>query len=121
MRVLILHGYEGNTPDHWQTWLAGRLRENGHDVVSPDLPALTAALQSAGMAPRPAPGVPAAMVVDAEPAAVGHAAFAAGVELHELSRAGQSLEDVFLDLTGERAPATAAPPPSGAPTAGAVA
>ena len=39
MRVLILHGYEGNTPDHWQTWLAGRLREGGHDVVDPDLPA----------------------------------------------------------------------------------
>jgi ABC-2 type transport system ATP-binding protein len=100
--------------------LEARSRRTVH-VVSPDLPALTAALQSAGMAPRPAPGVPAAMVVDAEPAAVGHAAFAAGVELHELSRAGQSLEDVFLDLTGERAPATAAPPPSGAPTAGAVA
>ena len=38
MRVLILHGYEGNGPDHWQSWLAGRLREDGHDVAYPDLP-----------------------------------------------------------------------------------
>ena len=25
MDVLILHGYLGNSPEHWQTWLAGRL------------------------------------------------------------------------------------------------
>jgi predicted alpha/beta hydrolase family esterase len=35
---LILHGYEGNGPDHWQSWLAGRLRDAGHDVAYPDLP-----------------------------------------------------------------------------------
>jgi predicted alpha/beta hydrolase family esterase len=38
VRVLILHGYEGNAPGHWQTWLAERLREDGHDVAYPDLP-----------------------------------------------------------------------------------
>lgn len=38
MRVLILHGYLGNGPDHWQTWLAGRLRDTGHDVAYPELP-----------------------------------------------------------------------------------
>ena len=38
MRFLILHGYEGNGPDHWQTWLAGQLRDAGHDVAYPDLP-----------------------------------------------------------------------------------
>jgi predicted alpha/beta hydrolase family esterase len=38
MRVLILHGYLGNTPDHWQTWLADRLRAAGHDVAYPELP-----------------------------------------------------------------------------------
>ncbi len=38
MRVLILHGYEGNAPGHWQTWLASQLREDGHDVAYPDLP-----------------------------------------------------------------------------------
>ena len=38
MRALILHGYEGNGPDHWQSWLAGELRAAGHDVAYPDLP-----------------------------------------------------------------------------------
>lgn len=36
--VLILHGWQGSGPDHWQTWLAGRLRERGLDVRYPDLP-----------------------------------------------------------------------------------
>jgi hypothetical protein len=35
---LILHGLEGSGPDHWQTWLAGRLRERGEGVRYPDLP-----------------------------------------------------------------------------------
>jgi predicted alpha/beta hydrolase family esterase len=35
---LILHGWGGSGPGHWQTWLAGRLREDGHDVRYPDLP-----------------------------------------------------------------------------------
>lgn len=38
MRVLILHGYEGNGFDHWQSWLAGRLSDAGHDVAYPELP-----------------------------------------------------------------------------------
>lgn len=37
-RFLILHGYEGSGPEHWQTWLAGRLREHGAHVRYPDLP-----------------------------------------------------------------------------------
>ena len=32
---LILHGWQGSGPDHWQTWLAGRL---GHEAGYPDLP-----------------------------------------------------------------------------------
>jgi uncharacterized protein len=36
---LILHGYLGSGPDHWQTWLAGRLRDAGETVAYPDLPA----------------------------------------------------------------------------------
>ena len=36
---LILHGYEGSGPEHWQSWLAGRLREAGERVAYPDLPA----------------------------------------------------------------------------------
>jgi predicted alpha/beta hydrolase family esterase len=35
---LILHGLEGSGPDHWQTWLAGRLRERGDSVSYPALP-----------------------------------------------------------------------------------
>jgi uncharacterized protein len=38
VRFLILHGYEGNGPEHWQTWLAGRLRAAGEEVAYPDLP-----------------------------------------------------------------------------------
>lgn len=39
---LILHGYEGSGPGHWQTWLAGRLRSAGRRVAYPDLPAASA-------------------------------------------------------------------------------
>jgi predicted alpha/beta hydrolase family esterase len=35
---LILHGYQGSGPEHWQTWLAGRLRDAGEIVAYPDLP-----------------------------------------------------------------------------------
>jgi serine hydrolase len=35
---LILHGYEGSGPDHWQSWLASRLHEAGETVAYPSLP-----------------------------------------------------------------------------------
>ena len=35
---LLLHGLEGSGPEHWQTWIAGRLREHGFLVAYPDLP-----------------------------------------------------------------------------------
>jgi len=35
---LILHGYEGSGPEHWQSWLAERLRGAGERVCNPDLP-----------------------------------------------------------------------------------
>ena len=35
---LILHGWQGSGPDHWQTWLAERLAAQGEDVRYPDLP-----------------------------------------------------------------------------------
>ena len=35
---LILHGWQGSGPDHWQTWLADRLRAAGETVAYPDLP-----------------------------------------------------------------------------------
>jgi uncharacterized protein len=39
MSFLILHGWQGSGPGHWQTWLAERLRRLGEDVSYPDLPA----------------------------------------------------------------------------------
>jgi predicted alpha/beta hydrolase family esterase len=38
MPFLIVHGLEGSGPEHWQTWLAARLRERGHEVAYPSLP-----------------------------------------------------------------------------------
>jgi predicted alpha/beta hydrolase family esterase len=35
--VVILPGWQGSGPEHWQTWLAGRLA-SGHDVRYPALP-----------------------------------------------------------------------------------
>jgi uncharacterized protein len=35
---LVLHGIEGSGPEHWQTWIARRLREHGAQVAYPDLP-----------------------------------------------------------------------------------
>ena len=35
---LIIHGLEGSGPEHWQTWLAGRLRSRGLAVTYPSLP-----------------------------------------------------------------------------------
>ncbi len=35
---VILHGWQANTEDHWQTWLADRLRERGAPVCYPVLP-----------------------------------------------------------------------------------
>lgn len=39
MRFLVLHGWQGSGPEHWQTWLVGRLRAAGHHVQYPELPA----------------------------------------------------------------------------------
>jgi predicted alpha/beta hydrolase family esterase len=35
---LILHGYAGSGPGHWQTWLADRLARAGERVAYPELP-----------------------------------------------------------------------------------
>lgn len=37
-RFLILHGWEGSGPGHWQTWLAERLEADGESVRLPALP-----------------------------------------------------------------------------------
>jgi uncharacterized protein len=36
--VVLLHGYEGNGPTHWQTWLAAALPRHGVAVRYPSLP-----------------------------------------------------------------------------------
>ncbi len=68
-------------------------------------------------------GVTAVELVDVEPAAVGAAAFAAGLELHELSRLDAGLEALFLRLVGDAEPAAPAAPPgaTGRPFVGPVA
>jgi serine hydrolase len=40
MRCLILHGWQGSGPDHWQTWLAGRLGARYPELPQPDTPHL---------------------------------------------------------------------------------
>jgi predicted alpha/beta hydrolase family esterase len=35
---LLLHGLYGSSPEHWQQWLAPRLRDAGHRVAFPNLP-----------------------------------------------------------------------------------
>jgi ABC-2 type transport system ATP-binding protein len=71
-------------------------------VRTPDPGRLTAALAPAGPGITPLPDG-ALMVTGMEPAAVGHAAFAAGVELHELTGERAGLEQVFLQLTAGKA------------------
>lgn len=36
-RFLLLHGFTGSAPGHWQMWLAPRLREHGEWVSFPEL------------------------------------------------------------------------------------
>jgi predicted alpha/beta hydrolase family esterase len=36
--VVILHGWKGSGDEHWQTWLADELREQGRQVRYPELP-----------------------------------------------------------------------------------
>jgi ABC-2 type transport system ATP-binding protein len=75
-------------------------------VAGPDAGAVERALRAAGwevvQLADGAPGQPGRFrVLDAEPAAVGHALFTAGVELHELAKEASGLESVFFQLTGE--------------------
>ncbi len=38
LRVLILHGWNGSNPPHWQDWLAKKLESEGVEVSFPMLP-----------------------------------------------------------------------------------
>jgi ABC-2 type transport system ATP-binding protein len=99
----------------------GRLAEPRVRVASPDATALDALVARAGWQVRPgATPVPGrAELVGTDVATVGHAAFAAGLELHELATHEVGLEDVFLRLTAPAATAPSGPSatPTPAPTA----
>jgi ABC-2 type transport system ATP-binding protein len=75
-------------------------------AVSPDAARLHAALVAADLDARLRDG--AVLVDDATPAAVGHAAFAAGIELHELRTQDEGLEQTFLRLVDDGAATHAA-------------
>ncbi|TKV55971.1 ABC transporter ATP-binding protein [Nakamurella flava] len=68
-------------------------------VRSPRLDELAGALQQAGVAVTPADG--ALVVTDTPIERVGDIAAAAGVPLHELSQQSGSLEEAFIQLTGD--------------------
>ena len=36
--MLLVHGWQGSGPEHWQQWLADQLRADGGDVRVPSLP-----------------------------------------------------------------------------------
>jgi ABC-2 type transport system ATP-binding protein len=71
-------------------------------VRTPQVAELTAALGALNATVTALPDG-ALMVTGADPAAVGHAAFAASVELHELTGERADLEQVFLQLTAGKA------------------
>jgi len=71
-------------------------------VRTPQVAELTAALAPLRVDIRPQPDG-ALLITGAEPAAIGHAAFTASVELHELIGERGDLEQVFLQLTAGKA------------------
>ena len=71
-------------------------------VRTPDPGRLTAALAAANPSITPMPDG-ALVVAGMEAAAIGHAAFTAQVELHELATERADLEQVFLQLTAGKA------------------
>jgi len=40
--IVLVHGYDGSGPGHWQRWLEDELRQRGLPVTFPDLPEPTA-------------------------------------------------------------------------------
>ena len=91
----------------------GRMTEPRVRIASPDAERLSALVAAQGWATGlVSPGVVEVTGTDA--AAVGRAAFAAGLELHELATHAAGLEELFLSLTSSAAVHT---PPPGAPPA----
>ncbi|WP_421732927.1 ATP-binding cassette domain-containing protein [Cellulomonas sp.] len=81
------------------TELAGMARVQVR-VLSPDAPGLAALVERSGWTRTDAGDPRVADLWDVEAATVGAAAFAAGVELHELTSRDPGLEGLFLQLVG---------------------
>jgi len=94
----------------------------GESVVvrSPQADALGSALHQGG-AQVTSTGPGTLQVVGLDAAAIGHQAFVAGVELHELRTVRSDLEDIFFQLTAEPGADGQPPPTSGPVPAGAFA
>ena len=82
-----------------------RLAQMRVRVASPDAAALAALVARGGwsVACGGAPGEHSVELVDIDAATVGAAAFAAGLEIHELSSLDVGLEQIFLELTSPHA------------------
>jgi ABC-2 type transport system ATP-binding protein len=82
-----------------------RLAQMRVRVASPDAAALAALVARGGwsVSGGGAPGEHSVELVDIDAATVGAAAFAAGLELHELSSLDVGLEQIFLELTSPHA------------------
>ncbi|TAM88412.1 MAG: ABC transporter ATP-binding protein [Jatrophihabitans sp.] len=85
-------------------------------VRSPHTDRLAQVLTQAGI-PAVADGPGVLQVRGSTPAHVGHLAFTAGVELHELAAQGFDLEDLFFSLTGSAYGGQHAAPPGADPRA----
>ncbi|HVN13935.1 MAG TPA: ABC transporter ATP-binding protein [Kineosporiaceae bacterium] len=101
---------------------SGRLEElsgaGSVRAVTPDAAGLVVALTAAGIEAR-APLPEEVLARGTTPAAVGHTAFTAGIELHGLGPAASDLETIFLRLVEDRETAatpTSAPPPTAPPS-----
>jgi len=72
-------------------------------VASPDAAGLAALVGRAGWTAATPPGAPPGVldVLDVDAAAIGAAAHAAGLELHQLATQDVGLEQVFLQLTAD--------------------
>jgi uncharacterized protein len=88
---LILHGLHGSGPNHWQTWLASRLRAAGPRVAYPDLPDADAP------APGPWQEALAAQIRGLpEPVTVVCHSLACLLWLHHVAGGGKAAERVLL-------------------------
>jgi ABC-2 type transport system ATP-binding protein len=83
-------------------------------VRTPTPAELTTALTAQDLVVTPGEEPSVLRVGTNDPAVVGHLAFTAGVELHELAVAGSDLEQIFLSLTADQPDQ----PEQAAPTAG---